>query len=151
MRNDLDKETIRKLKHSKYARNLLIATPFYVLTLGLFILLASILHFTLDAKFIALGVVGWWASLMLRFPLIILIRKIFSKENQARNATVSLSGPVEEIVRLAILLLIGLTTSNAFSVGIGWAGIEIIYSIIQGFVTAALHESTSIKGDAVKF
>jgi hypothetical protein len=38
MRNDLDKQSIRNLKHSIYARNLLIALPFYILSLVPFIL-----------------------------------------------------------------------------------------------------------------
>jgi hypothetical protein len=55
---------------------------------------------------------------------------------------VSSSGPIEEAVRLVVLLLVGRSFSDAASIGIGWAAIEIVYTALTGFITLSLMKRT---------
>lgn len=130
-------------KSNTYLKNTIIALPFCLLTIVPFLLLAHQLDVSIKPGYIALGALGWWAALMLRMPVILLLTK--SKSKFTREITVGISGPAEELVRLILLLILGLTTQNALSVGIGWALIEIIYSAIQGVAIGVLKSKNDAK------
>ena len=51
---------------------------------------------------------------------------------------VSASGPAEELVRLAVLLLLGRTFPTALSVGFGWGAVEILFGILNGMIALTL-------------
>jgi hypothetical protein len=49
-----------------------------------------------------------------------------------------------------ILLLLGITFKNAYLVGLGWAAIEVVYSLLQGFGMATLQQKTDAKAMEAK-
>lgn len=130
-------------KTNAYLKNTFIALPFCLLTIVPFFLLVRYLDVSVQFGYIILGALGWWLALMLRMPIILLVTKRKSKFTQ--EITVGISGPAEELVRLALLVVLGLTTRNALSVGIGWALIEIIYSAVQGVAIGVLKSKNDAK------
>lgn len=129
---------------------MVIASPLIIVTLIPFILISHWLNIPLSLPHILLGAAGWWIALVLRVPFILVSQKLPITTTQKQSLIISLSGPTEEIVRFLVLLLLGFTTSNAFSVGIGWAAIEIFYSIIQGIAMGTLAQRTDEKAVQAK-
>ena len=117
-------------------RNVVISIPLLFATLIPYLWLGDALGFLLEWKIALLGALGWWIALLLRIPVILLAKD--RPEEQGRRLIVSASGPAEEGVRLAFLLWLGFNVDNAWSLGFGWAAIEIVYAVVQGFGLAAL-------------
>ena len=57
----------------------------------------------------------------------------------------SASGPLEESVRLVALFAIARDLDTAYSIGLGWASIEIVYAIVNGAVLASIRTRTDDK------
>lgn len=79
---------------------------------------------------IGIGALGWVVALQLRFPFMPLAKKL-GQEKAGRMMAV-LAGPCEELVRLAMILLFGRSFPVALSLGIGWGGIEILFTLLNG-------------------
>lgn len=126
-------------------RNSIIATPIYLTTIIPFIAIGIYLDISFSAGYIALGAFGWWIALLLRLPFVLAIQKFIKNQDIATRFTVGLSGPAEEVVRLIVLATIGVTIGNAYSVGLGWAFIEIIYGLVQLFGIASLKDKKDKK------
>src|SRR5690606_25619491 len=60
------------------------------------------------------------------------------------------SGPLEEIVRLGVLAITSFTVSNAASIGQGWAAIEVLHAIINGFVLITILNRNDEKSQQTK-
>ena len=75
---------------------------------------------------------------MLRNPVALLAKAIPATSKHVTTIVVASSGPCEELVRLAVVLLLGRAFPMALSIGLGWAAIEVVYAIINGFVTLSL-------------
>lgn len=131
-----------------YFKNLLLAVPFTVLSIIPFILLEGALGVSMKLHLIALGAFGWWLALILRVPVILAAKGLAS--NKGRRLVILSSGPAEETVRLVLLLTIGLTVENGYLIGLGWAGVEIIYSIVQGLGIGVLQQKTDKKAEEAK-
>ncbi|MFF2156269.1 hypothetical protein ACFVVQ_13215 [Paenibacillus chitinolyticus] len=99
-------------------------------------------------KLVLLGAAGWIAALALRGPVSLLAARMPAEKG--RLLLVSSSGPLEELVRLAVLLIAGLTIGSAASVGIGWAAIEIVYTLVTLFAVASLSKRTDEKAMQAK-
>lgn len=86
---------------------------------------------------LALGAAGWIAALVLRQPVILLVSRLTTPE---RTATIVgwLSGPAEELVRLAVVLVVIRSTADAVWAGAGWAAAEIVLVAVNTFAVAAL-------------
>lgn len=136
------------MKNTRYFRNLVVAAPFIILTIFVYVWIAFVLSIDLDMKLVALGALGWWIALLLRLPVAFLTKNMDRQKSQ--RFVILASGPAEESVRLILLLILGLTLGNAYSVGIGWAAIEIIYSLIQGFGMGVLSGKTDKKSEEAK-
>lgn len=136
------------MKLTPYLRNIILATPLLFLTLILFWIVSATLDLSLHWRVASLGALGWWIALLLRLPVIIIAKQIQSRH--AQLITILASGPTEEITRLIFLLLIGLNIENAISLALGWAGIEIIYSLIQSAALANLEQKTDEKAEEAK-
>ncbi|AMA72961.1 MULTISPECIES: YhfC family intramembrane metalloprotease [Aneurinibacillus] len=112
------------------ARKFLFVIPFYLavpLSIGIFFhYVFGYIHW----KAFGLGALGWVVALMLRGPVTVLMKGL-PKERAMLYIGLS-SGPLEEGVRLILLLLTGSSFSWALSVGQGWAAIEVLFTIING-------------------
>ena len=75
---------------------------------------------------------------MLRNPVALIARIIPAAAKHVTTIVVASSGPCEEIMRLLAVLLFGRAFPIALSIGLGWAAIEVVYEIINGFVTLSL-------------
>ena len=87
---------------------------------------------------IGIGALGWTIALMLRNPVALLAKAIPATSKHVTTIVVASSGPCEELVRLAVVLLLGRAFPMALSIGLGWAAIEVVYAIINSFVTLSL-------------
>jgi hypothetical protein len=122
-------------------RQLILTTPFYFLIPVGFGLLPSIWGESLIWTSIALGVIGWVFAFMLRSPVALIVSKKASPDAQEGWVVLS-SGPLEELVRLCCLILAGRNFSSAYSIGLGWAGIEVLYAIVSAYIIEALLRRT---------
>jgi len=139
-----------KIKLTPYIRNILLTTPLYFLTPLPFIGLAYILDINLDLTSVLLGALGWWVALLLRIPVILFVKKKKIDQKKSNKLVVGFSGPAEEITRLVLVLIIGLNVPNAYSVGLGWAMIEIIYGLIQFIGIGVLEQKTDTEAEEAK-
>lgn len=93
---------------------------------------------------IALGAVGWIVALMARQPFALLAVKVAGRE---RAATIVgwLSGPAEELARLALVLVALSTVHAAAWAGIGWGAVEVVFTIVNALVISAMMTRTDAK------
>lgn len=90
----------------------------------------------------AVGVVGWIVALILRTPVGVAAMQVTASEERAQTWVTASSGPLEEAVRLGALLFAGRDLSTALWLGLGWASIEVVYALVNGFALAALAQRT---------
>lgn len=83
-----------------------------------------------------LGVLGWTLALLLRAPMMMLI--VRCTNNVKEQVVAALSGPAEEVVRLLAVLFLQAKFASAVSLGLGWAGIEVLYTLVSGFSTVMI-------------
>ena len=133
-----------------YLRNVGLALPLYALALAPFVLLADAIDVDIDTGYALIGALGWWLALLLRMPFILFAKQKELDFKLSNRLIVGASGPAEELVRLIILLIIGLTTNNAFSVGLGWAAIEIVYGLVQIVGIGILEQRTDKEAEEAK-
>lgn len=138
------------MKLTPFLRNILWATPLYLLVPIPFFIIAQYLNIVLDYKYVLFGAIGWWLALVLRVPLILFIKNKKMDLSTSSKITIGLSGPTEETVRLILLILLGFSTPNAYSVGLGWAMIEILYGLIQIIGLGVLDSKTDAKAEEAK-
>ncbi len=91
-----------------------------------------------------LGALGWSVALILRFPFLFLIKSRYTLSKQVILIPL-LSGPTEESVRLLLIILFSITFSKAYSLGFGWATIEVFYALIQTLALSGLNKRTDEK------
>lgn len=84
-----------------------------------------------------LGAAGWLLALAARQPVALLVAR---RTTPARGAAIIgwCSGPAEELVRLALVLLALRSFEDAIWAGFGWATIEVLLVLGNGFAMAAL-------------
>lgn len=94
-------------------------------------------------KAFGLGAAGWMAALILRGPVTLLAQRFWPK--QAENIVIGSSGPLEEGVRVALLLWTSTAFPWAAALGMGWAAIEVLFAVVNGAALAALVNRTDEK------
>ena len=114
-------------------RNMILSIPFQLGVIALLTYGAHFLGGPLDPKLIGLGALGWFIALALRGPVAVLSMKLMGKE-KAQAVVVGSSGPLEEGVRLALLLWLVPSWPTALAVGLGWAAIEVVFAVVNGLV-----------------
>lgn len=129
-------------------RNLLICIPLLFATLLPFVALAGGLEARLEWQWILLGALGWWLALILRLPLILALKD--KPPERSKTPIILASGPAEELVRLGLLLWLGMNLDTAFSLALGWAGLEVVYAIVQGFALVQLSRRHDDKAEEAK-
>ncbi len=96
------------------------------------------LGFELEPIALAAGAVGWIVALVLRAPVAIGALRSTGDRTRAQPIITGASGPLEELVRLGVLLLVGRELDTALSIGLGWAAIEVVYSLVNGIALLTL-------------
>lgn len=110
--------------------------PLALLVPAGFALLGPALGFRLSPGLMLAGAAGWAVALALRLPAFGLLRLVFAERAQA--GVPWLSGPAEELTRLAAVLLLVGSADDAYSLGLGWATIEVVYGLVQMVTVAKL-------------
>jgi hypothetical protein len=121
----------------QFFHHLILCTPL-LLTVPIIYLLAlnSLGQGSISVWPVCLGALGWTAALFLRTPMMVLLLKLTRKINE--QVVAAMAGPAEEAVRLLVVIFLQAKFTGAISVGLGWASIEVVYTIISGFSTVAI-------------
>jgi hypothetical protein len=123
-------------------RELIVTAPLYLLVPVLFAVLALIWEIELSLGWILLGAAGWLVALFLRAPVAMISQRLTTNSDTVRQVVILSSGPAEELVRLAVVLITAANLDVAYAIGLGWGGIEVIYALINGFMIATLLKRT---------
>lgn len=123
-------------------RNTLIAIPLILLVPLGFGLAYGLFDVTLHPSAILIGAVGWLVALALRAPVSVVLLKVLKVPERVQPWVVAASGPLEEAVRIGALILVGRSFTQAMSIGLGWAAIEVVYTVITAVVTLSLLQRT---------
>ncbi len=124
-------------------RTILLMIPLYLLVPVLFALVFLAFGHALSWGLFGIGAVGWWAAYLLRMPISLVLSK--GRTDRQPKGIVYFSGPLEEGVRLVVLLIFGASMSTALSIGQGWAAIEVVFAIVQGIAITSLKYRTDEK------
>ena len=84
-----------------------------------------------------LGAVGWLIALALRQPVALVAMRVAGTE-RAGAIVGWFSGPAEELVRLALVLLVLRTLPEAVWAGYGWAAVEVLLIMVNLLALANL-------------
>jgi hypothetical protein len=84
------------------------------------------------------GAVGWLVALGLRAPIVLATMRLSRDRERSQPWIVASSGPLEEGVRLIVVLLVGRDLDTALSIGLGWAAVEVVYALINGVALLSL-------------
>lgn len=116
-------------------RHMLLAVPFHLgVIAGLYALVTHLGNGTPAWSAVGAGALGWLVALALRGPIAVVAMKLAKRPESAQSVVVGSSGPLEEGVRLGVLILLGTSLPTALAVGLGWAVIEVVFAIVNGFV-----------------
>ena len=121
----------------QFHHHLLFCTPL-LLTVPLIYLLAfnALGQGNLAIWPFCLGVLGWTIALLLRTPMLLLTFRL--THNVKEQVVAAMAGPAEEVVRLLAVLFLQANFASAFSLGLGWATIEVLYTLVAGFSTVKI-------------
>jgi len=106
-------EASRDLTHE-----LIVTAPLYLLVPVLFAALALIWEIELSPGWILLGAVGWLGALFLRVPVAMITQRLTTESDTIRQVVILSSGPAEELVRLAIVLITAANLDVGYAIGL---------------------------------
>ncbi|WP_173923081.1 hypothetical protein [Agromyces sp. Marseille-P2726] len=86
---------------------------------------------------LVLGAAGWLVALVLRQPVALIADRLFGRQ-RAMTIVGWFSGPAEELVRLALVLLAIRSLDEALWAGFGWATVEVLLVVVNMLVLASL-------------
>lgn len=144
---DQNKQDV-SLDERKQARLFFCSIPFYFAVPLLIWFFLENLGAAFFWKAFFLGALGWIVALFLRGPIHAWGQKLPQKT--AMFLVGLSSGPLEEGVRLALLLLTGTSFSWALSLGQGWAAIEVLYVVTNGVILVTVLRKNDEKSREVK-
>lgn len=131
-------------------RQLVLAIPFVIAVPIVLGLIAVALGIELRVGALLVGALGWFIALVLRAPVAVVALRSRPDRTSSQEIITASSGPLEEVVRLVAVLLIGRDVDTAFSIGLGWAAIEVLYSIVNGFAVTALAGRTDPEAEQAR-
>jgi hypothetical protein len=99
---------------------------------------------------LAVGALGWLVALALRAPIALVALRLSGAPQRIQPWLILSSGPLEEGVRVAVVLFVGRDLSTALWIGLGWAAVEVLYSIVNGVVVAQLAQRTDPEAEAAR-
>lgn len=135
---------------SAYRRTLVRAAPFAVAAPIVIGVILIALGARLEALWLAAGAAGWLAALILRAPVAVAAMRLTGGPEPAQPWITAASGPLEELVRLGLVLFAGQTLDRALSIGLGWAAIEVVYAIVNGIAMLALIGRTDAEAQQMR-
>ncbi len=131
-----------RLRYEALRRNTMLATPLVLLVPVGFAIVLTWLGADLRWSTLGFGALGWVGALMLRAPLAAILSQTMRDDERVKNIIVGSSGPLEEGVRVLLLLWVGRSFSDAAAIGVGWAAVEVVYTTLTGFLTLSLMRRT---------
>jgi hypothetical protein len=131
-------------------RALVLSIPLYLAVPIVYALGIVALGWDLQLGPLLAGAAGWLVALVLRAPVGLAGFRITGSTERAQRWVVASSGPLEESVRLAVLLLVGRDLGTALWIGLGWAAIEVLYAIANGFAIEALARRTDPEAERAR-
>lgn len=134
--------------YDRIRRRFYTAIPLYLAVPAAFWLAFLYAGFPADWAAFGIGAAGWWAALMLRGPIALLVRK--QPKERAALLVGAASGPLEEGVRLLALWFTGFSLDSALSLGQGWAAIEVVFAVVNGIVLTSVIKRTDEKAMQAK-
>jgi hypothetical protein len=146
----LRRRPLLELDPVAYRRNLVRSVPFVLavpVVIGLVIVASGV---PLDPVGLIAGAIGWSVALVLRAPVAIVSMRIEQDRRLVQPWITGASGPAEELVRLGVLLLVGRDLPLALSIGLGWAAIEVVYSLVNGVAILALMGRTDPEAEQAR-
>jgi hypothetical protein len=111
-------------------RNYLLSIPLVLLVAAGYFYAFPLLSVTPQWPAVGAGALGWIIALVLRAPVIAATSKL--PREKGTLWVVSASGPAEELVRVAAVLILGRSLPTALSIGFGWGAVEILFGIVNG-------------------
>jgi hypothetical protein len=134
-----------------YRSNLVRSAP---LVLAIPVVLAAVFVVAgvgFDPVALGAGALGWLVALVLRAPVALVAMRLAGDDRRrAQPVIIGASGPLEEGVRLAVLLAAGRDLETALWVGLGWAAIEVVYSLVNGFALLKLLRRTDPEAEQAR-
>ncbi|WP_159882182.1 hypothetical protein [Paenibacillus puerhi] len=131
-------------RNARLARKLL---PVYLLVPILYAIVFTWAGAAMQWSAFALGAGGWVVAYLLRGPIALLAMK---KPGPGKLVMISASGPLEEGVRYALLVLTSMQFGWAASLGQGWAAIEVLFAMLQTVAISSLSGRTDEKSMQAK-
>lgn len=131
-------------------RNIRIAAPLTLLVPVGYVLVFRLAGIPIEWGAAGLGALGWIVALMLRNPIALALKAALHTPERVQPWIVASSGPCEELVRLGAVLLLGRAFPVALSLGLGWAAVEVVYTIVNQVVIASLLGRTDEKAMRAK-
>ena len=131
-------------------RNFLLAAPLILLTPVSFGLLLQVWDEPLAWKWVGLGAAGWTVALTLRLPVALFARRLGVGSRVLQRLVVVASGPAEETTRLVVLILAGREFAVAYSIGLGWGGVEVVYAVLNSGLALWLARGTGRRAERVR-
>jgi hypothetical protein len=123
-------------------RSLVFAVPFVLavpVVIGIVIAAAG---YPIEVWPLVAGAIGWVVALAVRAPVALIGMRVLGDMERLRRFIPWVSGPAEEGVRVVVVLLVGRELGTALWIGFGWAAIEVVYAVINGFALAQLENRT---------
>jgi hypothetical protein len=130
------------IDYNRLRRGTLMATPITLLVPVAFAVALDWAGADLSVGAVGLGAAGWLVALVSRMPVVLLLTRLLGDQERVKPWVIGSSGPLEEGIRLVVLLLVGRSFGEAASIGLGWAAIEVVYTTLTGFITLSLVRRT---------
>ena len=137
-----EQSVIMDADYDRLSRSMIIATPFMLLVPVVFTLAFTLTGTDLNLAAAGTGAAGWLVALAFRAPVGLGLLRVLKAPERVQPWVVGSSGPLEEGVRLLALVLIGRSFSDAVFLGIGWAAIEVVYTVANSFLILNLIRRT---------
>jgi hypothetical protein len=146
-------------------RNVLLAAPFLLAVPLAFGTIVDQAGHRLQPEAFLAGVAGWLVALILRAPVAAIAAgpgrgggspRLTGERSEPVGPgrpgaiVVAASGPLEEAVRLVVVLQLGRSLGTALWVGVGWGAVEALYAIVNGIALAALAEKSDPEAERVR-
>ncbi len=103
--------------------------------------------FELHLAVVLAGAFGWVIALVLRPVVAALAKRMGVRGRALQVVVVGSSGPLEEGVRLLVLMSCARSPETALSVGFGWATVEVAFTLVGSIITRLVRNRAGIPAE----